>query len=188
MRASVVPISVPSRGSMKPIDLSVFPRLETTRFSLRSLLNSDEAQIFQLRSSDEINLYLDREKALSIEDARDFIQKIEEGTSTNKSFFWVIAEKASGNFCGTICLWNISIEEESADIGFELLPDHQGKGIMQEVIPLVLDYGFKQIGFRSIHAELSPRNIKSLKLLKKNGFRFKEENHVDSVIYTLDCT
>src|SRR5436189_3074847 len=159
---------------MKPIDLSVFPRLQITRFNLRSLLNSDEAQIFQLRSSDQINLYLNRQKALNIEDARAFIQKIEEVTSTNKSFFWVIAEKASGNFCGTICLWNISTEEESADIGFELLPDHQGKGIMQEVMPLVLDYAFKQIGFRSIHAELSPRNIKSLKLLEKNGFRCKE--------------
>jgi RimJ/RimL family protein N-acetyltransferase len=59
---------------------------------------------------------------------------------------------------------------------------------MQKVIPVILDYGFKRIGFKSIHAELSPRNIKSLKLLEKNGFRFKEEIHADSVIYTLDRT
>ena len=46
-------------------------------------------------------------------------------------------------------------------------------------------------GLHAIEAELSPRNVKSLKLLEKNGFTIKTEfnnGNPDSVIYALENT
>ncbi len=50
-----------------------FPFLTTENYALRNLLPEDDQEIFALRSSDEINKYLDRPKANTLDDAKDFI-------------------------------------------------------------------------------------------------------------------
>jgi Acetyltransferases, including N-acetylases of ribosomal proteins len=170
---------------------SHLPLLSTGNFSMRNLLPTDDHEIFALRSSEEINRYLDRPKANSIDDARNFIARITAGIANNESIFWVITPKNASEFLGTICLWKISREESKAEIGFELLPEHHGKGIMQEVIPEVIRFGFEQMKLDAIEAELSPRNLKSVKLLERNHFILKSESYnddPDSVIYKLSKT
>src|SRR5882672_2152237 len=148
-----------------------FPVLSTQRFILRQLVAEDENEIFLLRSNDEVNKYLDRPKAITIEDARDHIQRLSDGFDKKESIIWAISSTDNESLMlGTVCFWKISSEQSKTEIGYELLPDSQGKGIMQEVLPVVIKYGLEEIGFKTIEAELSPLNIKSIKLLEKNGF------------------
>ena len=151
---------------------------------------ADEQEIFALRSSDEINKYLDRPKANTLDEARNFITKIINGIAKNESIFWVVTPKDESKLLGTICLWKISKDEAKAEIGYELLPENHGKGIMQEVIPRVLQFGFEEIKLEMIEAELSPRNLKSVRLLEKNNFTLAEvnEENPDSVVYALKRT
>jgi ribosomal-protein-alanine N-acetyltransferase len=151
---------------------------------------ADEQEIFALRSSDEINKYLDRPKANTLDEARNFITKIINGIAKNESIFWVVTPKDESKLLGTICLWKISKEEAKAEIGYELLPENHGKGIMQEVIPRVLQFGFEEIKLEMIEAELSPRNLKSVRLLEKNNFTLAavNEESPDSVVYALKRT
>ena len=167
-----------------------FPFLTTKNYSLRNLMPEDEQEIFALRSSDEINKYLDRPKANTLDDARNFITKIINGIAKNESIFWVVTPKDESKFLGSICLWNISKEEAKAELGFELLPVNHGKGIMQEVIPKILQFGFGEMKLKTIEAELSPRNLKSVRLLEKNNFKLaaEDEENPDSVIYALNKT
>jgi ribosomal-protein-alanine N-acetyltransferase len=165
-----------------------FPFLATKNYCLRNLQLDDAHEIFALRSDDLINQYLDRPKANTLDDARLFIGKIIDGIGKNEAIFWVVTPKDSPKFLGTICLWNISREEAKAEIGYELLPENHGKGIMQEVIPGVIQYAFEVMRLHSIEAELSPRNVKSVKLLEKNGFALttaQETDNPDSVTYAL---
>src|SRR4029434_2476110 len=176
---------------MVQIQFTPFPELATARFRLRQLMKDDENEIFALRSDDLINQYLDRPKANTLDDARSFISKIIDGIGKNESIFWVVTPKDSARFLGTICLWNISREEAKAEIGYELLPENHGKGIMQEIIPGVIQYALEEMRLLSIEAELTPRNVKSVKLLEKNGFTIKTELHngyPDLVIYALENT
>ena len=151
---------------------------------------ADEQEIFALRSSDEINKYLDRPKANTLDEARNFINKIINGIAKNESIFWVVTPKDESKLLGTICLWKISKDEAKAEIGYELLPENHGKGIMQEVIPRVLQFGFEEIKLEMIEAELSPRNLKSVRLLEKNNFTLAavNEESPDSVVYALKRT
>jgi RimJ/RimL family protein N-acetyltransferase len=174
---------------MPDISFTPFPFLATENFSLRNLLPGDDQEIFALRSSDEINKYLNRPKANSLEDARAFINKIIAGIEKNESIFWVVTPKNQDRFLGTICIWKISREEAKAEIGYELLPENHGKGIMQEVIPEILRFGFEEMKLQTIEAELSPRNLKSVRLLEKNSFKLATtagEANPDSVIYALN--
>jgi len=162
-----------------------FPDLTVEQFCLRQLTLADENEIFELRSSDSVNEFLDRPRAKTIDDVRQFIHKIDEGLAKNESILWAISLKDDPKLLGTICLWKISRENATAEIGYELLPINQGKGIMQKVIPKIIEYGFNVINLRSIAAELSPNNVKSVKLLEKYKFEKILSDESDTVVYAL---
>ena len=77
------------------------------------------------------------------------------------------------------------VEEEEAEVGYVLHPDHQGKGLMQEALHTVLDYGFDEMQLRCILAEVHPDNIRSIALLVRNGFR-QQSVAPDTAIYALE--
>ena len=166
-----------------------FPHLSTERLFLRQIEMKDDNEIFTLRSDDQVNQFLNRSKAETINDARQHIQRLNEGTNRNESIAWAITLKDDDKLIGSICLWKISKELAKAEIGYELIPAFQGRGIMQETIIAVIKYGFEKIKFRCIEAELSPQNMKSIKLLGKNGFVLdtsnQDKDNPDSVVYTL---
>ena len=169
---------------MLRLDFIPFPKLYTERLCLRQLSMKDENEVFLLRSDETVNKYLNRQPAKSIEDARRHIERLNEGFAKKESIIWAITEKNSDNLLGSVCLWKISAENLKAEIGYELLPAQQGRGIMQEALPPVIKYGFEKMKLRSIEAELSPQNIKSIKLLENNGFTLLVDNtNEDSLIY-----
>jgi [ribosomal protein S5]-alanine N-acetyltransferase len=169
---------------MKEINFLPFPDLTTGEFSLRQLTTDDRDEIFILRSDERVLEYLDIPKAGSLNDAVVYINMINNGVKNNDWVYWGITGKNESKLIGTICLWNILPAESKADIGFVLLPDQQGKGIMQEVIPVVLSYGFITMGLDVIKGEVAPGNIKSIKLMERFGFKYAF-NLENTVIYTL---
>ena len=179
---------------MLSLNFSPFPNLKTGRLLLRQVTFGDENEIFFLRSDENVNRYVDRPKPNSLQDARDHIDKVNNGIANNEAIFWGITLLDNNSIIGTICLWNISKENYTAEVGFDLMPGFQGKGIMQEALVKVLDFGFNSIKFHSIEAVVDPRNSASAKLLEKTGFtkagHFKEHEFfdgkfIDSVFYTL---
>ena len=155
---------------MHRINFNPFPYLTTERFILRRLTLSGDNEIFLPRSDKEINRSLDRPIAKTIDDARQFINKINESIPKNELIYWAIVFNNQPNLIGTICLWNISDKGTKAEIGFELLPEFHRKGIMQEVLPLIIDYGLETMGINFIDGEVDPKNLRSIKLMEKYGF------------------
>ena len=149
---------------------SPFPVLFTPHFKLRALRASDENEIFFLRTDEGVNQFLDRPRANSIEDAQRFIQIITENTAKGEAILWAIEPRDGGVLVGTVCLWNISWADGRAEIGYELLPQYQGKGVMQEVLPVVMGYAFGVLGLGMITAEMSEGNVRSARLLERHGF------------------
>jgi ribosomal-protein-alanine N-acetyltransferase len=156
---------------MLNLNFTPFPNLTTARLLLRQLNAGDDNEIFRLRSNDSVNKYLNRPKANSIDEARAFINKINNGIQNNESLYWGITHKENSTLIGTICLWNISKENGTADIGYELIPEYQGKGIMQEALLKVAEFGFNILKLKAIEACTHPGNEGSIKLLTKNDFK-----------------
>jgi ribosomal-protein-alanine N-acetyltransferase len=162
---------------MRPLPLPAFPGLETRRCFLRPLEPEDASVIFALRSNPEVNLYLDRPAASSIEDAERSIGRITAGMDTSEWFYWGIVTKNHPGLIGTICLWNIQVEKSTAEIGYELLPEYQGKGYMSEVVATILGFGFNTLGLEAIEACLHKDNARSLKILE--GYGFLRNSHAE---------
>ena len=155
-----------------------FPVLRTERLVLRELNMQDDNEMFFLRSDDKVNQYIDRPKVTVIEETHAFISKISNGIANNEWIFWAIELKNSDKLIGTICLWNISKEEASAEIGFELHPEQQGKGIMQEATAKVIEFGFSVMQLRKIDAWINKENLSSIKLIGK--FNFKRDTDLEN--------
>ena len=152
-----------------------FPILTTERLTLRQLVFNDEQEILALRSNSEINKYLDRPPSKTIDDARSFINKVNENITKNVSLYWAIDLGDRNILVGTICLFGFSDEHRKCEIGYELLTNFQGQGIMKEAAEKVIDYAFNTIKVQKIEACLHRDNQRSVKLLKKLSFRNSNE-------------
>lgn len=157
--------------------INPFPILTTERLILRKLTPTDEQVIFALRSNMEVNKYLDRPFCNSIEDARNFIDKINENINQNKAFYWAITLANKNILVGTICLFGFSEEHKNCEIGYELLPNYQSQGIMKEAVEKVMDYAFNTLQVETIEAFVHKNNLSSIKLLEK--FSFISSNKTD---------
>ena len=162
-----------------------FPILTTKRLTLRQLVTNDEQEIFTLRSDREINKYLDRQLSNTIADARNFINMVNENINKNVSLYWGITLSDRNILVGTVCLYGFSDENDNCEIGYELLTNFQGQGIMKEAVEKVIDYAFNTIGVKKIEAFFHRDNQNSIKLLEK--FSFKNSNVLDETNPELIC-
>jgi len=162
-----------------------FPILTTERLTLRQLVIADDQEIFTLRSDVEINKYLNRQVSNNIDDARNFINVVNENINKNDSLYWAITLSNRKILIGTICLFGFSDENDKCEIGYELLTNFQGQGIMKEASEKVIDYAFNTIKVQKIEAFLHRDNQRSIKLLEKLSFR--NSNEPDSTNPELIC-
>jgi ribosomal-protein-alanine N-acetyltransferase len=164
---------------------TAFPILTTKRLTLRQLLANDEQAIFALRSDKEINKFLDRKMAGNLDDARSFINAVNENVEKNAALYWAITFSGKNELVGTICLFGFSDENDKCEIGYELLTNYQRQGIMHEAVDKVIDYAFNTIGVQEIEAFFHRDNQRSVKLLEKCSFR--NSNVLDKADTGLVC-
>ena len=171
---------------MLNINFTPFPYLETERLYLRALKTEDANEIFVLRTDESVNEFIKRPRAKTIDDALQHIEKINNNIENDESILWAISMKNDPKLIGTICLWNIVKEKNHAEIGYELLPQFNGKGLMQEAFVKVIEYGFEKLQLKTIEAWLNVNNLRSIKILEKNNFKrdLEAENKMDKTEYT----
>ncbi|MCW3465741.1 GNAT family N-acetyltransferase [Chitinophaga nivalis] len=155
---------------MPPFDFTDFPVLTTPRLLLRKPLATDAAVIQIIRSDKQVNRYLDRPAEINAEQAAVFITRIIKGVAANQWLYWMITLKDSQEAIGSICYWNFSPDQTIIEIGYELLPDYHGQGIMQEAFGVVLEYGLTQLRPAAIMAYPRVDNQRSRRLLEKYHF------------------
>lgn len=146
------------------------PTLETPAFWLHPLSSHHKALIFKIRSDESVRRYLDRSLMQTPGEAEAFIDTIEAGTAQGKYLYWVIAPKTGQPPLGTLCLWQFNPERTAADIGYELLPHAQGRGVMREAMGAVLQYARDGLRLHWVHAFTHAENAPSIRLLRHFGF------------------
>ncbi len=179
---------------MLDINFSPFQNLETERLYLRRVVKEDVNEIFALRSDQEVMKYIPRPLVKTEEDALAHIAMIDEKINSNEGINWAITLKGNPKLIGIIGHYRIRPEHYRAEIGYMLLPEYQGKGIISEAIKEVVNYGFNVIKLHSIEAIIAPENLASEKVLQKNGFvkeahlkenEYYEGQFLDTVIYSI---
>ena len=164
-----------------------FPVLETERFTLRALDLSDAKAIFGLRTNKEVNTFITRTRLNNLSETRAFIDRISNSIANNTSIFWVLETKDTAELLGTVGLRNFDIEEDSAEIGYDMHPDFQENGYMSEAFKVILNFAAKQMDLKFIEAFTHKENNASVALLEKFNFELqpdrKDANVAENHIY-----
>ncbi|GGF04428.1 GNAT family N-acetyltransferase [Flavobacterium limi] len=179
---------------MLNFNFTPFPVIETERLILRRITDDDINEVFELRSNPETMKYIPRPLVKTTDDALAHIAMIEEKIGTNTGINWGITLKENSKVIGIIGYYRMQPENYRAEIGYMLLPEFHGKGIITEALIRLISYGFNDMGLHSIEAVIDPENTASEKVLEKCGFikeahlkeaEFYNGKFLDKVIYSL---
>ena len=170
-----------------------FPKIKTERLVLRKIEETDCDIILLLRSDKTVTKFIERpenRKTKNKTDAIKFIKEINEANKNNESVSWGITLKNNPEIVGTICLWNFSNDHKIAEVGYDLNPAFQRKGIMDEALKNVINFGFNNLNLSKIEAFTHRENENSIRLLKKNRFQFvenrKDEDNTNNIIFEIE--
>ncbi|WP_456312631.1 GNAT family N-acetyltransferase [Pseudomonas shirazensis] len=179
---------------MLAFNFTPFPVIETERLVLKRITNEDANEVFELRSNPETMKYIPRPLVKNTEDALEHIAMIDDKIETNVGINWGITFKDNSKLLGIIGYYRMQPENYRAEIGYILLPEYHGKGIIPEAVNRLIRYGFDDLKLHSIEAVIDPENLASEKVLQKCGFvkeahfkqsSFYEGRFMDKVIYSL---
>jgi ribosomal-protein-alanine N-acetyltransferase len=179
---------------MLTINFTPFHNLETERLLLRRIDANDVNEIFALRSNPETMKYVPRPLLKTNEDALELIATIDAKIENNEGINWAITIKGNPKLIGFLGFYRTKLEHYRSEIGYMILPEYNGKGIVSEAVKEIVTYGFDVMKLHSIEAIIDPENFGSEKVLQKNGFvkeahfkenEFFEGRFFDSVIYSI---
>ncbi len=166
------------------IIVSPFPVMKTNNLLLRKMALEDKHDIFLMRKDPVIHEYTDSKPDESIEETEAYIDKMLNGIAENKWIIWAIEHKMSKKVIGTISIWNIDKEKGLAELGYGIIPDFQGKGLMKEALLGVVDYGFNVMKLKTLDAYTEENNVSSTRLIE--NCKFKRVDKVDEQGYCND--
>lgn len=95
--------------------------------------------------------------------------------------WWAICSLDNDAFYGAAGFNNLSKIDHKAEIGFWLLPEYWGTGMMMEALPIICKYGFNNMGLERIEGIVESENACSKNVLINLGF-MKERTMEDCEI------
>lgn len=171
---------------------NAFPIRHSARFLLRQIQATDRPQIFSGLSNPRViahyGISYQTEAATQEQmDWYDYLEKSQTG------YWWAICEaRAPDRLLGTCGIYEIDSFNNNAEIGYWLLPEYWGLGVMHECLLSILHFAFDELGLHRLHAEVEPANIASAKLLQKLDFMHegrrrqaarRDESYLDLDLY-----
>ena len=84
---------------------------------------------------------------------------------------WGLALRETNKLIGTVTLFNLSISNGRAEIGYAMGRAYWGKGYMNEALKALIVHAFDVMNFRRLEADVDPRNDASIRTLERLGFQ-----------------
>lgn len=144
--------------------------IETGRLTIRPLQEGDAPGFFTLRQDAAVTAMMGFSPYTRPEEAERYVLTRMQMTAEGKCLFWAITLRESGAFTGSVCLWNFRLEAGCAEIGYELLPEFQGRGYASETIRAACQYANAALGLSCVDALVDPSNAPSRRVLLRCGF------------------
>lgn len=149
-----------------------FPIIKTDRLLLRQFIENDLENVFKGLSHPDIIKYYGVSYS-TLEETKEQMKFFADLEKNETGIWWAICSDDNKTFYGAGGLNSLSKEHKKAEIGFWLLTDFWGQGIMTEAMPLICDYGFKQLGLHRIEGIVESDNIICKNAMKKLLFEYE---------------
>jgi len=163
------------------------PTLRSKNYILRPILEEDIPQLYQLRSDPDLMKYIHRPILKEPNEAIALYRVIEQRRMSIGNINWALCTETDPTMKGFIGFAGINKENNRAELGYMIMKELQGKKLMYEVLPLLIEYGFETMNMNALTAIIDPANIASEKVLIHCGLRkeahFREEIFFEGKYY-----
>lgn len=152
------------------MDISKNIVIKTDRLLLRQFVESDLENVFKgLSHPDIIKHYgISFDSLESTKEQMTWFADLEK----NETGMWfAVCSIDNKTFYGAGGLNDLSKEHKKAEIGFWLLTDFWGQGIMKEAMPLICNYGFDKLELHRIEGFVESDNTNCKNAMAKLDFQ-----------------
>jgi ribosomal-protein-alanine N-acetyltransferase len=156
-----------SRGDEK-----LFPVLTTERLLMRKFQPEDIQSVYKALSHPEVIRHygVSYESLEATQEQMDWFAKIEK---EEKGFWWAVCNRHDQAFFGAVGFNNRSKEHRKTEMGYWLLPEYWGSGIIGEAGRAACDYAFREMSVHRIEAVVETENSNSKKIMARLGFELE---------------
>jgi len=144
-------------------------RLHTPRLLLRPTTPADAPALLEINADAQVARYLSRPAWTELAQAEARIAQDAADMAAGRHLR--LALEYEGRFVGDCTLFDWSRQCRRAEIGYVLGRAAWGKGLMNEALTALIDFGFgPAMALNRIEADIDPRNEGSAKVLERLGF------------------
>ncbi|HET7003648.1 MAG TPA: GNAT family N-acetyltransferase [Puia sp.] len=172
-----------------------FPVYRTGRLLLRHFTESDLENVYLGLSNPEVIKYYGVHFK-TLEETRKQLEWFANLERDETGIWWAVCSTDNLTFYGSVGVYYLNKESGKAELGFWLMPDFWGKGIITESLQLAIEHGFNKMHLKKIEAEVETENEKSKNVLKKLQFihtstkkdcEIKNGRYISLDIFTLEA-
>lgn len=150
--------------------ITEFPTIKTERLLLRQFVDNDIENVFKGLSDPDIIKYYGVSYQ-TLEATKDQMKFFADLEINETGIWWAVCSSDNKTFYGAGGLNNLSKEHKKAEIGFWLIPEFWGKGIMTEAMPVICNYGFNNLGLHRIEGIVETENQNCKNAMAKLDFQ-----------------
>lgn len=147
------------------------PTLDAARVRLRWLEERDLGNLFALFAEPEVARFWPWPAFVAPAQAETLLSDIRAGFTDRRLLQWGVVRRDDDRVIGTCLLAAVDRVHRRAEIGFALARPLWGSGLMIDAVGRLIDFAFGLLGFTRLEADVDPRNLASLRLLERLGFR-----------------
>lgn len=149
-----------------------FPIIRSARLLLRQFTEHDLENVFRGLSHPDIIRYYGVQYN-SLEATREQMKFFADLELNETGIWWAICSADNHRFYGAIGLNNLSKTHKKAEIGFWLMPECWGKGMLLEAMPLICEHAFDTMGLHRLEGFVETENMNCQKVMAKLNFRLE---------------
>ena len=146
------------------------PELLSARLRLRATVLEDAEALSAIFASEEALQHGGRAPLADVARVREKLASDMEEARRGETVLWSATERGQDLALGYVGLHHWVQASRCAEVGYALAPAYWGRGYMRELLPLLVRFGFEQMGLHRIEAQVDPLNAASVRLVERAGF------------------
>lgn len=150
----------------------VHSHIKSKRLLLRDIVPQDLENVFKGLSDPLVIKYYGISYK-TLEETKEQMELYEASKKNQTGKWWAVCSADKNYFYGIGGLYSLNKKHQKAEIGFWLLPEYWGKGIMAEAMREICLYGFKNLNLHRIEGFVETENINCKKAIEKLGFIYE---------------
>ncbi len=154
----------------------LFKTLETKRLLLRKIVDEDAEMLYHnIYNNFEYFKFYYQLPFKDFDEYKKLVEKYKDWYANGNHFRWGIVLKDTNEMIGLVQLHTKDILNNNCKIGYIISYKYKNNGYGKEAVKEVINFGFKELKFHRIEADIVNQNEASIKLAESVGMHFESE-------------